>query len=369
MVSDLLHNKGPRRLHRLSGEWVLEIEWIKRLSASRYRPKTDRISGEENILVHLRRDRRYLKLADQANGLFGEFVEETEAEDRSFDCLQGAWVPALVDPDVTAAVRNALAGRSGSEGQLTGGGQAGAGAPDPMTARLEQLEERFNELESFVASGDFTPAPAASGDGSAASAPPSDFEMADDGPSPDAEMAPAPAPSATPEEPPVEAAAPPVDDPAPSGPPMQLPPVPDLSEMLGKLLGDHVSLSQSDALALNEGVGLYVCKLVDEEGAVAGAMIADLNATVRGGGTLIMSDEDEMTMQLEEGSAGADALDAMTEVCNTLNATINRVKGNPHTRAMPMVPFVAAELPWLGQAKTRLDTADTLGGHITFLTR
>ncbi len=141
--------------------------------------------------------------------------------------------------------------------------------------------------------------------------------------------------------------------------PLKLPEPSQLSGTLQKLLGKPVSFYLSDGLSPKQSTGtVYVSLLTDDQDAVVGALMADLPAALFLGGTLIMLPVDSLGQLLRSGGASEMVLDGLSEVFNTLRATINHITGNSHVGYSNVVPFEeVVGNAWMLSPSSRLDLA------------
>ena len=88
-MGDLLA-PSPKRLHRLEGRWVLEVERYAATSPNHYHRVPGRVDGHRAIADLLAGS----PLATDAKRLF----DAEHDDDRSFDAVDGSWVPSTRPP-------------------------------------------------------------------------------------------------------------------------------------------------------------------------------------------------------------------------------------------------------------------------------
>ena len=77
----------------------------------------------------------------------------------------------------------------------------------------------------------------------------------------------------------------------------------------------------------------------------------------------------EIQDQQRNRQPSEDVLAAMSEVFNTLAATINLIPGNPHIRVAYLEPLDFASYRWIAAPRERLDLREKAGGSLAFLAR
>lgn len=371
-ISKILKEAKPTLLSFKNGQWVMELECMVPLGWELIRPTTRHLEGREQILYHL-------EIIDEGRGLVGSTVkllDSAEGADRVFEVRDGRWVPTIrrigplqlsaggVTPDVDSSrahreiqqlsFRLAALEQHGASTQMTRMHKLIAALADAQ----ERLNRRLASLEERIARGGI---PAAG------------FEEPSEQPAaavakeaaPGLQKQPGPKPAAAPK----AQVAPKVSLPPAALPVVKFPPAAELANGTKQLLGQEVTLKESTATGpkfTDTEIKLYMSQIIDDQGNVIGAMLADLRATVYIGGGMILLGSVQLEEMMKAGAPNDDAIDAMGEVFNTLSGLINYIPGNPHVRTTPAEPFDMAAYPWMADC-IRVDYTDNLGGRMIFV--
>ncbi len=154
----------------------------------------------------------------------------------------------------------------------------------------------------------------------------------------------------------------------PRDPLLTLPEVEDYLDGLRGLVGDEIGLSADEGRP-NLGDGWFMSPLVSPSGEVIGALVADLQATVRQGGGLIMLPESELDEMKAAGAASQDVLDAMGELFSVQSRYFNDIEGNPRVEVGAFGAVNLEEHPWLTNPAGRSDFVDSFGGRTVVLSK
>jgi hypothetical protein len=347
MQGDVLSGGIPKRLVLQKGIWSLEIVRQVAVERSVYRPVKQRIEGPDVIL-------RYFKRAPELKGLGSGALQLLQSapsdQDRSFDAVNGEWVPSSLSPSYVDElkrqhIRNA---QQSTQTQLLAVRTEHVRlrhANRSLTTRVAELEKKVawlaNELEVVRAQRPMiVQAPVA--------------ELAE----PEAVNVGSPAAIA-------------VEAPTTDFQPFELPPADDLIRCIEQLIGSDVSAQElpNPVRVPEPKDGYFIAMLIDDKDVEVGAICLDLKATVFLGGTLLMVPESELTSQVRAKKASEDSIAASNEVCNALSASVNNVPGNPHVRTTFLALLTAETGPWLQSARAQLGLTDTLGGKVVVVAR
>ncbi len=366
MSADLLSSSTPARLVCQRGRWALELTRLVAVDSHVFQPRRQRLEGSEAILAHLKRSAEGAALAQGAAQLMRAVRSD---EERSFDAVDGEWVPTQSARAAEVASRRAAEPRQDWEAAFA-----------ELRAELlilrashQRLKQRVLALESELASG-VMPAPRPE---PRREPPLEPFAPAAVRAELEPELRPAPyAPLAQhPEQPTLaagrEPAAPIAAAPSPFG---EVVPAPRVAEpepvasitlssdaqvvaALAQLFGEDPGYAPSpeplpdSALEL---AALYVSRLIDGDGGEVGALLADIRATANLGGGLAGLPQTLIDEQAKTGVLNETVTQAMSEVCKALAALLSQVSGNGHVRSAPLEPFPADRLQWIGSAKGQL---------------
>lgn len=145
---------------------------------------------------------------------------------------------------------------------------------------------------------------------------------------------------------------------------MRIPKTGAMKQSMTILIGEDVGFNERDKkVDLSEGT-FFRCTVLDDKETVIGLMIADVEATIRLSSILLMLTDSERDSQLKSGDATDDSIETMSEIFNTMSATINNMKVNPHVRVTPLAPMPPGEFQWPDTCKRRVDIDVEVGGII-----
>lgn len=379
MGADLLSSQSsPSRLVCRRGRWSLELTRLVAVDNHVFQPRKQRIDGSDLILSHLKRSPEGAALVQGALQL----MRATRGDDeRSFDAIEGEWVPAQE-------------GRRDAEATFQESAQA---ALSELRAELlilrashQRLKERVVSLEARLADGAPPPrqhAPAAP----PAEAVPAQFASLSHAPvgrAASVAVAPEPAPFVAPHQPLTAPTLATGHDPEP------VRPYGEVVAAAGSqsVAGHHISVGQAPEIlnAIKELCGgdpgyvkseeplpdsalelaaLYASLLVDDEGQALGAVLADIRATAGLGGKLAGLPSTVIEEQAKTGVLNEAVTSAMSEVCNTLSAVLSRVPGNGNLRSTPLESFPADRLGWVNNASSVLAFEKRRAGVFWIVTR
>ena len=157
---------------------------------------------------------------------------------------------------------------------------------------------------------------------------------------------------------------------------LALPQRQDIAKILNILLGKNPEFKEAEAADLAQPAqGTYISHLVDDEGHLVGAIVADLTTALYLGGALIMLLEASLKSQLTQGEAPEVVVDGLSEVFNMIRGAINRIGGNLHvgyTNAQLLKGAAGEDTEWVTSPADRLDLAlgSSLGeGKLILLAR
>jgi hypothetical protein len=346
----------------------LELTRLVAVDNHVFQPRRQRLEGSEAILSHLKRTGDSVGLAQAAAQLMRAVRSD---EERSFDAVDGEWVP-------TQAMRVAEAvNESWSPPRQNLADALAELRAEVLLLRAShhRLKERVASLESQLAEGGVpAPRPERLRPAVASLTPPARVSKADPTPLSIGKAAPAPAPARdhtlatgkNPEPAPAPVVAPPsianrVGGVAPARDQAAAPQVSitlgeqgDVLEALKDLFGSDPGFAiSSEPLpdSALELAALYACILVDEDGNEVGAVLADIRATANLGGKLAGLPTSLIEEQSKTGVLSEAVTAAMSEVCNTLSGVMSRVPGNCNVRATPLESFPPNRLRWVGTAR------------------
>jgi hypothetical protein len=394
LSTDALAKGTPTRLICRAGRWVLELTRLEAVDRDVYQPRLTRLEGTDSILAVLRRSDEGQLLATGAAQIMRSPRSD---EDRAFEVSEGDWVPSTDSALPTrqqqvAEAQGAEAGRAISElrAELAvlrasharlrdrvvalEAAQSGIAQPNlrlPRGARSQRRRSEpppaFSEVEAEAEALAENPGFAATQASPALGAP-----AVPAGPAA-RPVAPVVAVQAAAAQPAAAQAAPghqsfeelakslTGEQPLPL---LGLPTLRRLSDCLATLMDAAPALEQnSRSSALEDLVGLQVCKLLDDEGRERGAILLDLRAAVLLGAALLAVPRDEALRQLNENEPSEDALLATSEICNNLTGPVNAVEGNEHVRSTALT---SADVSGLPKARARLDLSVD-GGQLVFM--
>lgn len=379
MGADLLSSQSsPSRLVCRRGRWSLELTRLVAVDNHVFQPRKQRIDGSDLILSHLKRSPDGAALVQGALQL----MRATRGDDeRSFDAIEGEWVPAQDN-------------RRDAEATFQESAQAALAELRAemliLRASHQRLKERVVTLEARLADG-APPSPRQAAAPQLPDVVPAQFSsLAQNslGNAATGVVAPEAAPLFSPHQP---VAAPTLAsgrEPAPARP---------YGEVVAaagsqSVAGHHIAAGQAAEIlnAIKELCGgdpgyvkseepppdsalelaaLYASLLVDDEGQALGAILADIRATAGLGGKLAGLPATVIEEQAKTGVLSEAVTSAMSEVCNTLSAVLSRVPGNVNLRSTPLESFPADRLGWVNNASSVLAFEKRRAGVFWIVTR
>lgn len=333
---------------------MLEVEELVRLNRNTFRPRRRRLSGREVILQHLVVNQDTL-VASTAQ------ILDTDIQDSGglrFEARGTGWVPAHQMEEV--------------ESSFDGGQSAAAAAAE----EIAKLHRRIGSLEILLT--DLTKklegqVPIASGDQAGAAAESGSVAHAETivGDAEDPARAQVEAASDADADGEPNAAEETVAAPSVDFDPLKAPSDAALLDLVRGLVGDSVGMNRRDANSwkLETGECCYMAELIGDDATVLGALVMDLESTVRLAGGMLMEEDDDLDAQIEAKEPSEDIIDAAGEVLNTLTSAVNKTSGNAHVRAGALRPLVIEDDPWLECARGREDFSFSIGGCLAVLSR
>ncbi|MCP4448519.1 MAG: hypothetical protein GY811_24730 [Myxococcales bacterium] len=370
-----------KRLTQHDGEWVLEVERLVPLGRHLHQPHEQKIEGANLISRHMRAVPELGEMAESTEALM---AEQSPAE--AYELWEGRWLDvemvrtlSLVDAKKSESIRsgNSVAGASRkavaklerSQDKLIerldrleqGGGSAQL---EKMTALVEALMSKVGSLEAKLGMDPEELEALTAVAKAAAEESGDESEVSVDGEYSESEEATSEdgGGAETDEE---QEAAGEEKEKEPARPEKRMrPPSPiAMRQSLEMLVGEEIGLKERKTHTdFSEDVFFRVL-ILDDKNVLVGTMIADLEATVRLACKLLMLPESEITEQLGTGTASEDSTETMSEIFNTMSATINNVKSNPHVRTTPLEELDPEEFEWVKDTKRRVDL-DVDGGGI-----
>ncbi|MBL4636426.1 MAG: hypothetical protein JKY56_21370 [Kofleriaceae bacterium] len=373
-----------KKLSKQEGEWTLEVERMVPLGRSLHQPVPQKIEGQALIGRHLR---AVPELAGMA-----AVTEELMLNDQALDCYE-IWEGKWVDEDMIKS----LAPSRKQSGGMAPAGPRGSGVSRRELAKLQRISDalakrvallegasanslvtQFDQLSRVLSS--FASRLKTVEEKLGVEAPPEvaipPVGAAGLAPAPAAPVAGAPAAPAAAA--PVEAADPAVaeESPAVDEEPkeeviqpekrMRMPKVGALKQALVMLVGEEVALKEREEKVDLGADTYYRVSVLDDQDVLVGLMIADTEATIRLSSLLLMLPDAERDGQLETGEPSEDSTETMSEIFNTMSATLNNVKNNPHVRTTPLIEMPQDEFQWPNTCKRRLDV-DVEGGGVLII--
>ena len=328
---DLLTTATPARLLCRRGTWVLELVKLVAVDRNVFQPKVTRLEGAEAVLQHLKRMGDNPALAAAASQLMrGPRLDD----ERAFDAVDGDWVPG--EPSRRDS--------SHPSSPPPGGGHPGELAELRaevlvLRASHERLRERVQRLESQMST--------ANRSRDVLSIPPTPtFVMPKVSEAPFAPehltFPSSPAPVAA-----TRISGEGSSSVAPAG--LSLPSAEAINASLHALVGAGVSVTEKRPVTFSPDVlgACWVSRLIDDEGADVGAIVANRAAAISLGGALISLPEHEIEAQHALEAPNEDVLGAMSEVSNNLCEAINQAAGATQVRVKPIEPLVPGLLDWV----------------------
>ncbi|MDD9942497.1 MAG: hypothetical protein OXU20_15770 [Myxococcales bacterium] len=338
-MSYSIDRSRPVALQQSDGVWSLEVEELIRVTRNTFRPKRQKVTGVDAIMQHLQLHQG--PLAGATRAVFEQAAGGLEAR---FELRGGGWVPVPELESLPAQQSQSAVG-SASAGMLEGSARQ---EWDAMQQRIQHLERTVALLSEELANAAMEMPPASA-----------DHEAAD-------EMA------ATGEEPQASSVEPEAEqEPEPDFAALKVPQLDAVMDLVKGLAGDDVSLTPVDATEWDfeeRGQG-HLAVLKNDSGEVVGALLMDLEATIRLAGGMLMEPAEELDSQVEGQSPSEDILDAAGEVLNTLTSAVNKVSGNPHVRAGGLEVMDFEANPWMKKPRVRSDLKCNIGGTVVILGR
>lgn len=372
-----------KRLVYEAGQWTLEIEQLKAHGGHVFRPRHVPVQGTKLISEWLKNNQPGLLQA--AAHIFAKSYDDAEnlafqADNKTW--LSTAYSPAAKVPDEHNAGLDKEAAHDLAEIRQH------LFLLESKLGTLHKLESRVARLERMLQSGAASQAAAAAPEAHSVSDPSTADKNAE---SPVQQDSVQPDPvqqdsAQQTQEPAVEnevtlvnverpeqdlgavdaaAAAPERDD------RLSVPTPTAMQETIAALLGAAVELSEdlsSPPPALAELSGpCYICQIIDDQGEIEGLILTDLEATVRLGGSLMMTPVDEIANQIANAEPSEDVVDAAAEIFNNLSGVLNAVEGNKHIKVDTARPLLKSEHSWLAEPYLRHDFKFAEGGRLAYL--
>jgi hypothetical protein len=347
IAGDLLTTATPARLLCRRGTWVLEIVRLVPIERNVFQPRVQRLEGAEAVLQYLKRSGDSPALAAAAGLLMR--APRTE-EERSFDAVEGEWVPG-----------EASANRESTRPSAPPPGNASEALELRaellvLRASHEQLRERVQRLEAQLSRGESTREVLSVPPIHAALVP----KLPDAQPAPEA-LASTSSQGQKPAKTQSERAA--------TERPMRLPDVASINACLQSLIGDSTRVREKNPVSFSAGElgARWLSRLIDETGHDVGAIVSDQAASATLGGALMRLPEHEIEAQRAHEMPSQDVIGAMSEVANQLCETINQA-GGVHVRVKPIEQLSPGALDWTKTAsgQLELELADGFGRLFLF---
>ena len=365
IAGDLLTTATPARLLCRRGTWVLELVKLVPVDRNVFQPRVQRLEGSEAVLQHLKRSADNPGLAAAASQLMRGFRPD---EDRSFEAVDGDWVPGEPRPGRDSARPSALP---------PGGSVAGEVAELRaelliLRASHERLRERLMRLESLMSTGSASPREFIS----VVPTPSVGLPQISDvprGPEPfAATLAQGRAPAQS-DAPRPRSAEPRSSSSHPAtGPALKIPALSAINASLQAMIGEQFCVRETRSATFSAAAAgpCWVSRLIDDEGREVGAIVADLHATTALGGAMLSLDEAEIEAQRTAQAPSEDVIAAMSEVANNLSGTLNQEPGSVQVRVKPIEPLTPGLLDWAKSASQGLGLeVETDGGRLFLLAR
>ncbi len=147
---------------------------------------------------------------------------------------------------------------------------------------------------------------------------------------------------------------------------MRMPKVGAMKQSLVMLVGEELALKEREEKVDLSADTYYRVLVLDDQEVMVGLMLADTEATIRLSSLLLMLPDSERDGQLETGEPSEDSTETMSEIFNTMSATLNNVKNNPHVRTTPLIEMPQGEFQWPNTCKRRIDV-DVEGGGVLII--
>lgn len=400
MSGDLLDGARAKRLLKRDGRWFLEVERLVAVDPGVFRPTLQRIEGRDGILWFLTHHNSDAALERSARGVF----DTTPDAHATFESAKGTWVPSntsarhfkdqarkrraevetfwrqqrelarlRVENDELkrrlAKLERILYTPGNLDLKLRGDEAQNAALANPQIPphAAAPADEGPEVAESGPSRGGALAASREGAAGAAEGAGPA--ETSSSGNNPRAAEAAGSADGAEAPDDSGEAAVPAsVPPPEPDFEPFEVPTPRAFERCVGALVGSDVELEPppSDTSDLT---GFYGSRLIGDDEQLRGVMLADVEAVARMGGLLLMLPEPEVLQQISDGAPTQDAMEAMSEVFNTLTTEFNNLEGNPHVRSKPLGPVEEDDLKWFKYARNRAEFKLPEGGLLVVLAR
>ena len=348
--------KAPaKRLLFSDGSWKLEVENLVHLGANLYRPMPHYLEGPERVLEHLERHDKSQSSVLEARQLIDGWQGDDDAK-VCFKLINGKWIEAeFTEPQAvnTDPEDNSVSGSAtGNLGDIKRRLSRLENRPDHDTykkqiaaltnaherlfERVKQLEENLKQIRvEFATTG-----------GSAKEEPAK----------PEVENTPPTEPKK-------------VDK---GDPLLKMPTQKVFEAAIRDLVAQEITLKKQGKPPKlgSQEVILFTTTLIDDENVPMGAIIADLEATVRLGGALVMLGKEAQEKELEAGNPSEDTVSSMSEVVNILSAVFNNIEGNPHLRTTPLIKLdVDTAEEWTLAPALEIVYESSLGGKVRILSR
>ncbi|MDX2052205.1 MAG: hypothetical protein SFV15_07435 [Polyangiaceae bacterium] len=367
MSYDLLGQSKVKRLTYRGSKWCLEVTRLIGKSGV-YHPELDYLRSPRAILGFLD-TYASRELAAEARVL----LAKPPAKDTSYEAASGVWVAhgTVTDPPPSRGHRG---GRAAPEIQALKEELARVRAMcSELRLNLTQLEGEVARLRSGVRQptaqqprvDEIAPSvriPQTVGRPPASVREPLIEPQAPKPEPPNVDAGPA-APAA-----PVEA----VEAPAPvTTKALTLPSSEKLLKCISKLLDQPLTGTpiKKPPVPSSAPENWYISVVIDNSGTEVGALLGDIEATVRLGATLMMQPAGVIQEQLSAGTPDESSTESMSEIFNTASSTFNEVKGNAHCRMRPLHALKDLEIPWLDQARAQMAIQLGVGGVLLCLGR
>jgi hypothetical protein len=367
--SDLLDGGRPKRLVLRQGRWYLEMSRLVSTGDGVFAPKTHRIEGNGAIVEGLRRSKHGRALADAAARLV---ARGDAGSDASYDAVDGSWVPSSIAPSYIKQLGRKDV-RTPAEAALMAELTLLRAAYDGLVARVARLERTLSEGVVVRPSADRIAETWASASPDRTRGQDDHDERDDhdgderrdhdgDGRQ-DGDSGPAA------QEPP-EVAAPPPESEAPK--PLRLPGINVVTSLLKQLCGQEIPLKELKQVPEDwflTPTRYSASWLVDDQGVEVGAMLCDVEAVARLGGTLLMLPQSEIDSQASAENPTEDVVSAASEICNNLSGPLNKLPGNTHVRSTSLERLDDLMPEWLRTPRAHFTCAHPGGGVLMMLSR
>jgi hypothetical protein len=365
--SDLLDGGRPKRLVLRQGRWYLEMSRLVSTGDGVFAPKTHRIEGNGAIVEGLRRSKHGKPLAESAARIV---ARGDTGSDASFDAVDGAWVPSSIAPSYIKQLGRKDV-RTPAEAALVAELTLLRAAYDGLVVRVARLERMMSD---GVAP---RPTPDRIAETWASASPDRGHEhgderahdQSDEGDS-DPDRGDAAGDHAEPAPAQAEEPAPPPEPEAPK--PLRLPGINVVTSLLKQLCGQEVPLKEMKQVPEDwflTPTRYSASWLVDDQGVEVGAMLCDVEAVARLGGTLLMLPQSEIDAQATTESPTEDVISAASEICNNLSGPLNKLPGNMHVRSTSLEKLDDLMPEWLRTPRAHFTCAHPGGGVLMMLSR